>query len=136
MSSDSYVRNALRIVEGYLQAHGERFKNKASCPFSHANYKPELDDSELLEPEMISRYQQLIGILRWACELGRLDILLEVSLLSAFNAAPRQGHLDQAYNIFLYLKRHQPQCIVFDPSMPDISVDFQEFSNETWKDFL
>ena len=89
MSSDSYARNALRIVEGYLKVQGQGFKNKASCLFSNCNYKPELDDSPLLEPDMISRYQQLIGILRWACELGRLDILLETLLLSSYNAAPR-----------------------------------------------
>ena len=82
---------------------------------------------------MISRFQQLIGILRWACELGRLDILLEVSLLSAFNAAPRQGHLDQAYNIFSYLKLHQPQCILFDPSSPEILTDFVEFNEDAWE---
>ena len=133
MSSDSYVRNALRIVEGYLKADGQAFKHKASCPFSSSNYKPELDDSPLLEPDMISRFQQLIGILRWACELGRLDILLEVSLLSAFNAAPRQGHLDQAYNIFSYLKLHQPQCILFDPSSPEILTDFVEFNEDAWE---
>ena len=108
---------------------------KASCPFSSADYKPELDDTALLEPEMISRYQQLIGILRWACELGRLDILLEVALLSSFSAAPRQGHLDQLYNIFAYLKTHQPQCLLFDPSTPEINVPFEEFENEAWKDF-
>jgi len=62
---------------------------------------------------------------------------LEVSLLSAFNAAPRQGHLDQAYNIFAYLKRHTPQCILFDPTTPDISaeIEFKEFEDEAWKDF-
>ena len=137
MSSDSYVRNALQVVEGYLAAEGCSFRNKASCPFSSADYKPELDDTPLLEPEMISRYQQLIGILRWACELGRLDILLETGLLSAYNAAPRQGHLDQAYNIFAYLKRHTPQCILFDLNTPDISVDidFKDFEDDAWFDF-
>ena len=137
MSSDSYVQNALKVVEGYLAAEQSALRNKASCPFSSSDYKPELDATPLLEPEMISRFQQLIGILRWACELGRLDILLEVSLLSAYNASPRQGHLDQAYNIFAYLKRHKPQCILFDPSTPDINVDvdFKEFDDDAWKDF-
>ena len=74
---------------------------------SSADYRPELDDTALLEPDMISRYQQLIGILRWACDLGRLDILLEVALLRSFSAAPRQGHYDQVYNIFSYIKVHR-----------------------------
>jgi len=67
--------------------------------------------------------------------LGRLDILLEVALLRSFSAAPRQGHINQVYNIFSYLKTHQPQCLLFDPSTPDIDIEFQEFENEAWKDF-
>lgn len=33
-------------------------------------------------------YQELIDVLRWAIELGQVDILHEVSLLSAYQAAP------------------------------------------------
>ena len=40
-------------------------------------------------------YQNLIGVLRWLIELGRIDVLLEVSLLSQYLAAPRIGHLQQ-----------------------------------------
>mmetsp|Transcript_12118 Transcript_12118/g.18290 ORF Transcript_12118/g.18290 Transcript_12118/m.18290 type:complete len:91 (-) Transcript_12118:80-352(-) len=43
MSSDSYVRNALRIVEGYLAAEHSKLRFKASCSFSSSDYKPELD---------------------------------------------------------------------------------------------
>ena len=57
-------------------------KQMPMTPFSNTNYKPELGTSPLLDASMMSRYQQLIGILRWSCELGCLDILLEVSLLS------------------------------------------------------
>ena len=90
------------------------------------NYQPELDDSTLLKPEMISRYQQMIGILRWSCELGRLDILLEVLLLSTFSAAPLVGHLDAVYHMFAYLRKHNSAAINFDPTMPDFGVDFWE----------
>jgi hypothetical protein len=37
-------------------------------------YQPEIDLSQVLEPELASWYQQLIGILRWAVELGRVNI--------------------------------------------------------------
>ena len=33
-------------------------------------------------------YQELIGILRWAVELGRIDITMEVSMLSSHLALP------------------------------------------------
>ena len=62
-------------------------------------------------------YQNLIGILRWAMELGRIDIYLEVSLLSAYNAQPRQGHLEQVFHIFTYLKAHNRSTIMFDDSL-------------------
>ena len=39
--------------------------------------------SKKLDAEGTRYYQELIGVLRWAIELGRVDILLEVSLLSS-----------------------------------------------------
>ena len=50
-------------------------------------------------------FMSLIGILRWAVELGRIDITTEVSELSSFFAAPRDGHLNQALYIFAYFKK-------------------------------
>jgi hypothetical protein len=50
-------------------------------------------------------YQELIGELRWAIEIGRVDILHEVSLLSSHQASPRRGHLEQLIHIFSFLKR-------------------------------
>ena len=132
MSCDSYIRNSLKVVQGYMDSADVHFK-RASCPFHHANYHPELDASPLLEPEMISRYQQMIGILRWGCELGRLDILHEVSLMSAFNAAPRQGHLDAVYHIFAYLDKSGPRCLFFDPTPPIYDCEFNEEGD--WQEF-
>ena len=50
-------------------------------------------------------YQELIGILRWSVEIGRVDILLEVLLLSSHLALPIVGHLQAVYHIFGYLKQ-------------------------------
>ena len=132
MSPDSYIRNSLKVVEGYMDVDNVPMK-KATCPFHHANYHPELEDTALLGPAMIARYQQLIGILRWGCELGRLDILHEVALMSAFNAAPRQGHLDAVYHIFSYLKSSGPRCLFFDPTEPVFDVEFND--DQEWKEF-
>ena len=55
-------------------------------------------------PELGSKdmryYQEVIGILRWAIEIIRIDTLLEVALLYSHLALPRTGHLEQAYHIF------------------------------------
>ena len=48
-----------------------------------SNFNPELDESEELNNTDIMIYQELIGELRWAIEIGSVDILHEVSLLSA-----------------------------------------------------
>ena len=49
------------------------------------NYCPEIDISEELGDELATQYQQVIGILRWSVELGRIDIITKVSFLSSFN---------------------------------------------------
>ena len=61
-------------------------------------------------------YQNLIGVLRWIVELGRIDIQLETSLLSQNLAQPRIGHLEQACNIFRYLRKVNSAYVVMDPT--------------------
>jgi hypothetical protein len=79
-----------------------------------------LDETPELAFEGHSHYQELIGILRWAVELGRLDILPEVSLMSTYLATPREGHLEQVFHIFGYLKKIPKRRISFDPDYPEI----------------
>ena len=59
------------------------------------SYRPELDVTPELSDADASYYQSLIGILRWIVELGRVDICLEVSMMSLHLALPRIGHLHQ-----------------------------------------
>ena len=94
-SSRDYVKNAIITVERMFEEYGESYtlRNTVKAPFP-AGYKPELDVTEDLEPELESRYLQLIGIFRWAVEIGQVDIFLEVSLLSQYQASPRLGHLE------------------------------------------
>ena len=63
-------------------------------------------------------------------ELGRVDIAVEVSLMSSHMAMPREGHLDQLYHIFAYLKSHHNTKIVFDPS--DQEIDASLFDRQDW----
>ena len=75
----------------------------------------------------------MIGILRWAVEIGRVDILLEVSLLSSHLALPRIGHIQAVYHIFGYLKQVPKRKLYFDPVSPLISED--RFYKFNWEDF-
>ena len=70
--------------------------------------------------EYVSRYQQLIGILRWAVELGRVDIHVEVAIMSQYQASPRQGHLEALYLIFHYLSKNLTKRLVMDACYPQV----------------
>jgi hypothetical protein len=63
-------------------------------------------------------------------ELGRIDICLEVSLLSSHLVLPKQGHLRQVLNIFAYLKKYHNAEIVLDPSDPVIEEN--DFLRRDW----
>jgi hypothetical protein len=96
-------------------------------------YRPELDVSPLLNPEQANYYMSLIGILRWAVELGRIDIHIDVSLLSNFMCQPQLGHLEQVLHLFSYLKHHENSNLVFDPNY--ITWDHTSFPDYEWKEF-
>ena len=117
-SAHTYVRNAVRNVKLLLQEEGRSLKSTAKAPFSSMTYRPEMDVTEECNADESSRYSQLIGVLRWAVELGRLDIYIEVALLSQHLALPRVGHLEAVYHIFAYLHKHDKSRIIFDPTDP------------------
>lgn len=133
-SSDKYVAAAVTNVESYLQKKGRTLhaKRQSTSPFL-ADYRPELDTSPELGTEGHRYFQELIGVLRWACEIGRLDILLEVALLSAYLASPREGHLEAVFHIFSYLKHHPKRRIAFDPDHPHIRES--RFMTHDWGEF-
>ena len=54
----------------------------------------------------MQRFQEPIGPLFWKVNIGRVDILLEISFLSSYLDMPRIGRLEQAVYIFGYLKSH------------------------------
>ena len=50
---------------------------------SQGNYT-EADLSLEIDQYIITTFQELIGILRWAVEIGRVDIMTEISILSSY----------------------------------------------------
>jgi hypothetical protein len=76
---------------------------------------------------------QLIGVLRWMCEIGRIDICTEVSMMSSHSAMPREGHLEVLLHIFSYLKSHSNSRLIFDPLEPKVNKD--DFVTCDWRDF-
>ena len=119
-SPREYGKNAVIKVEGLFEEYGDGYtlRNivKAQLPLG---YKQELDVTEELWTDLASQYLQLFGICRWEVEIGRVDILLEVYLLSQYQAGPRLGHMEVLYNVFSYLKNHKDMGkLAYDSKTP------------------
>lgn len=132
MSASQYAQDAVKDVENHLKGKGMSLRKNPNAPLT-ANYRPECDVSPELSHNESSYYASLIGVLRWLVELGRMDICCEVSMMSSYVAMPREGHLQQLYHIFAYLKSHHNTRLVLDPSYPNINID--DFERRNWKEF-
>ena len=66
-SSRYYVKNVIIVVKRLFEEDGKGYtlRNTVKAPFL-LGYKPELDVTEDLGPELASRYLQLIGVCQWA----------------------------------------------------------------------
>jgi hypothetical protein len=131
-SSSQYVQAAVKNVEEYLDKRADtrwKMPAKADTPIQ-TSFRPELDVSPELDAVEASYYQSIIGVLRWMVELGRVDICLEVSMLSSHLALPREGHLEQVFHIFAYLKKYHNTEIVYDPSDPCVKTS--DFERKDW----
>ena len=130
--SDQYVKEAINVVKKEIIKTGKEFPKRCSSPFP-SGYRPELDFTPLLDAETANYYQQVIGILRWIVELGRIDIHVYVAMLSKYLAQPRSGHLDVAVRIFAYLDSHSRSKMVFDDTIP--KWDENRFVKYDWTEF-
>ena len=126
MSANSHVKKALEVVQNRMRECSVMFRHSnktAENPFSSQSYKPELDITELCNEEQVQFFQSPVGIMKWLCEIGRIDVLTETSLLLMYLPCPRVGHLHQALHVFRYIKDHKRSKVVFDPSYGDINDD-------------
>eukprot|EP00957_Ditylum_brightwellii_P057284 4341498-Ditylum_brightwellii.AAC.1 len=65
---------------------------KADMPM-RAPHRPEFDITPVLSLIDSAYYQSLVGMLRWMVELGKIDICLELSMMSSHLAMLREGHM-------------------------------------------
>ena len=108
------MKASLANVEAWLKKKGETLKKRKADSAFPSKWKPELNVTDLLNDEDASYYQQQIGVLRWMVELGRVDIITEVSMLAAFSVAPRAGHLATVLHLYSYLKA----CLLYTSPSP------------------
>ena len=132
MSSDLYVKRAVTEVERELSEIDMQLVTTVSTPMSQG-YRAELEVTPELDAKRANYYQGLIGVLRWICELGRIDIIVDVAMLSRFLAAPRRGHLDQVFHVFAYLKKYGKSAMVFDDQEPEFADE--RFQRCDWSEY-
>jgi hypothetical protein len=89
MLPEQYVKAAVTNVEEDLAKHGKRLPSKCVTPFS-CNYAPPLEETPELKANGVQHFQELIGQLWWAVEIGHVDILLETLILSSYLAMPSE----------------------------------------------
>jgi hypothetical protein len=84
MSSSKYIQSAVQNVKDYLAKKypGHAWIKRAHAPLP-SGYEPDVADvTPELDAEQSSFYQSQIGVLRWMVEIGRVDIITDVSELS------------------------------------------------------
>ena len=131
----NYVPDHLRQKGMKLPIAAHQAKQGCSLPYNAPNplstgYCPETDVTPELGEHDASYYHTLVGILRWIVELGRVDIDVEVSMMSSHLALPREGHLKELYHIFAYLKARPNAEMVFDPT--PVEPDRLLFERQDW----
>ena len=127
MSADKCVKDAVENAKLKLTKRNCRLTSRYNTPMA-TTYHTRKNTTKEMNADVLQVYQELIGILQWAVEIVRVEILLEVSLLSSQLELPHVGHLQAIYRVFGYLKK-LPKCkLYFDRRKLMISEDrFHKF---------
>ena len=72
-------------------------------------------------------------MMRCVTEIGRVDILHEISLLSQYQATPREGQMQELLRVIAYLKRKPKLTIYMNPEAPVIDYTLFTSDAETFK---
>jgi hypothetical protein len=123
ISPRNYVE---RMISNFERMFNQKPK-QASSPIEKGDH-PEIDTTDELDVEGISKYQSLMGSTNWVVQLGRFDVATANMTMSGFRANPRHGHLTRVFRIYGYLRKMQQGCIRIDTSR----YDFSEIKTETY----
>ena len=129
---EKYVRDAVDNFEQNLAKSNQRLPTCCKTPIM-SGYWRENDTSTKLKTKGVTQYQDMVGVLRWVVELGRVDILLETALMSTYLALPRRELLEHILHVFGYLKVNPNRNLCFDPQHP--AIDEHLFAAHDLSDF-
>jgi hypothetical protein len=136
MSPTKYIKEAVSNCEKHLKSNYDGryvLPTHAVNPFA-MGYEPEIDETPALDPDRALYFQSIIGVMRWMCKIGRINIAIEALLLSLHLAYPREGHLDAALHVMGYLRlsKYNSQ-LISDPTYP--LIDDSTFQHHDWEEF-
>ena len=81
INSEDYIKAAVNTIRTSIQKKNKwKIPKNPRTPMQITDTTPKLDTSPELGPSDITLYQEMIGMFRWATELGRVDILHEISI--------------------------------------------------------
>jgi hypothetical protein len=113
-SAKTYIKNIVDKIEKLFEVTLKGYETPMDV-----KYHPELDDSELLDGDDVSKYQMLTGALNWIVTLGRYDVHYVASTMARYNMLPRQGHFSAMLGIFGYLKSYHKYMTIYDHHLPE-----------------
>ena len=117
MSAELYLTKEINEIEQKWEKLDKMFSHSSLDVSASLGFHPEIDESNLLNNDSTQLYQSYIGIMRWAVELGRIDLAHVSGVLACFSDTPREGHLVAVLQTFAYTKRHKESKLIFNPIM-------------------
>ena len=135
VTSLDYVKASVATVEEAIKMATRQLSNKVLTSMVQS-YLPEPEAIEELEPADNQFFQELIVMLRWDTEIVRVDVLLERSLLSQYQALLRVVHMVQALHIFAYLKKKPKLTLYYYPGFSRMDYsNFRTKREDFWEHF-
>ena len=111
-------RYITKILDSFHQLFPGETLPQVKSPLDK-NDRHELDNSELANDDLITKFMSISGQLQWAVTLGRYDILANVMSMSRFRLAPKVGHIERMKRIYGYLSRSKHYALRFRTEEPN-----------------
>ena len=101
------------VLKTNLAKSNQYLKTHCETPII-SGYRSETDSLPELKSEGVTKYQNMVGLIRWGVELVWFDILLETVIMSTYLDLSRRGHPKQIFHVFGYLKVKPKRKLCFD----------------------
>ena len=113
LSSRDYITKILPMIEDII---GKKL-GKQSTPTTY-EWQPEIDETPLLIPSEVKKYQKVLGVGIWLSITTRPDVTFSIGTLSRYTHIARQGHMKSLIRVFEYLHKHKNLGLKIDGSSP------------------